>query len=201
MDRTDLQRLSKDELIELLIQLQRPDKTSRTSSKPPSTDKKEKRENSRPGGAKPGHEPRNRRLADNPDCREPSWRENMELRSKKAIEWGLPHFPCYPVHLVTEDALGTRICWPRWSDNAAFNRYWRPSACFRQAARKVRQTLVHGEEDDVIPISSARRLFALANEPKTFVSVPGGGHLVLERADVFPRMCEWIDEKILVSRS
>ena len=67
MDRTDLQRLSKDELIELVIQLQRPDKTSRTSSKPPSTDKKEKRENSRPGGAKPGHEPHNRQLADNPD--------------------------------------------------------------------------------------------------------------------------------------
>jgi len=59
MDRTDLQRLSKDELIELVMQLQRPDKTSRTSSKPPSTDKKEKRENARPGGAKPGHEPHN----------------------------------------------------------------------------------------------------------------------------------------------
>ena len=67
MDRTDLQRLSKDELIELVIQLQRPDKTSRTSSKPPSADKKEKRENSRPGGAKPGHEPHNRRLAHDPD--------------------------------------------------------------------------------------------------------------------------------------
>jgi hypothetical protein len=24
------------------------------------------------------------------ECREPSWRENMELRSKKAIEWVLP---------------------------------------------------------------------------------------------------------------
>ena len=67
MDRIDLQRLSREELIELVLQLQRPDKTSRTSSKPPSTDKKEKRENSRPGGAKPGHEPHNRRLADNPD--------------------------------------------------------------------------------------------------------------------------------------
>ena len=67
MDRTDLQRLSKDELIDLVLQLQRPDKTSRNSSKPPSTDKKEKRENSRPGGAKPGHEPHNRRLADDPD--------------------------------------------------------------------------------------------------------------------------------------
>jgi transposase len=67
MDRTDLQRLSKDELIDLVLQLQRPEKTSRTSSKPPSTDKKVRRENARPGGAKPGHEPHNRRLADNPD--------------------------------------------------------------------------------------------------------------------------------------
>ena len=68
MDRTDLQQLSKEQLIELVLRLQRPDKTSRTSSKPPSTDKKEKRENARPGGAKPGHEPHNRRLAENPDA-------------------------------------------------------------------------------------------------------------------------------------
>jgi transposase len=67
MDRSDLQQLSKEQLIELVLRLQRPDKNSRTSSKPPSTDKKEKRENSRPGGARPGHEPHNRRLADNPD--------------------------------------------------------------------------------------------------------------------------------------
>ena len=67
MDRTDLQRLSKEQLIELVLRLQRPEKDSRTSSKPPSTDKKETRENSRPGDAKPGHEPHNRRLADNPD--------------------------------------------------------------------------------------------------------------------------------------
>ena len=68
MDRTDLQQLSKEQLIELVLRLQRPDKNSRTSSKPPSTDKKEKRENARPGGAKLGHEPHNRRLAENPDA-------------------------------------------------------------------------------------------------------------------------------------
>ena len=66
MDRGDLQHLSKEQLIELVLRLQRPDKNSRTSSKPPSTDKKEKRENSRPGGAKLGHEPHNRQLADDP---------------------------------------------------------------------------------------------------------------------------------------
>jgi methionine synthase II (cobalamin-independent) len=35
-------------------------------------------------------------LAPGTQCREPSWRENMELRSKKAIEWVLPHFLLRP---------------------------------------------------------------------------------------------------------
>jgi len=67
MERDDLQRLSKDQLIELVLRLQRPEKTSRNSSKPPSTDKKAKREGSRPGGAKPGHQAHNRALSENPD--------------------------------------------------------------------------------------------------------------------------------------
>lgn len=64
MDRGDLQRLSKDELIELVLRLQRPEKTSRTSSKPPSTDRKERREKARPGGAKPGHEGKARAMSE-----------------------------------------------------------------------------------------------------------------------------------------
>jgi uncharacterized protein len=59
--------------------------------------------------------------------------------------------------------------------------------------------MVHGEDDDVIPLNSAKLLFELANEPKTFVSVPGGNHLVLELADVFPRVCEWIDARTLIA--
>jgi transposase len=39
----------------------------RTSSKPPSTDKKARREHARPGGAKPGHEGHSRVLHENPD--------------------------------------------------------------------------------------------------------------------------------------
>ena len=67
MSRGDLERLSKDELIELVLKLQRPAKTSRTSSKPPSTDRKERREQSRPRGAKPGHEGHSRVAAEDPD--------------------------------------------------------------------------------------------------------------------------------------
>jgi hypothetical protein len=54
----DLQRLSKDELIELVLRMQRTEKTSRTSSKSPATDRKERRDKARPGGDKHGHEAR-----------------------------------------------------------------------------------------------------------------------------------------------
>ena len=68
MQRDELERLSKAELIELVLRLQRPQKTSRTSSKPPSTDPKERRERAKPGGAKPGHEGHSRALSDEADC-------------------------------------------------------------------------------------------------------------------------------------
>ncbi|TIP08006.1 IS66 family transposase [Mesorhizobium sp.] len=67
MGRSELERLSKEELIELVLRLQRPQKTSRTSSKPPSTDRKQQRERSKPGGAKPGHDGHSRILSATPD--------------------------------------------------------------------------------------------------------------------------------------
>jgi fermentation-respiration switch protein FrsA (DUF1100 family) len=60
--------------------------------------------------------------------------------------------------------------------------------------------IVHGDEDDVVPIRLARRLFELASEPKTFMQVSAGKHLVLGLAEVFPRVREWIDEKTGVRR-
>src|SRR4051794_41142366 len=67
MSRSDLERLSREELIELVLRLQRPEKTSRTSSKPPATDRKEQRDQAKPGGAKPGHEGHSRVVSDDPD--------------------------------------------------------------------------------------------------------------------------------------
>jgi transposase len=68
MGRSDLGRLSREELIELVLRLQRPEKTSGTSSKPPATDRKEPRAQSRPGGAKPGHDGHSRVMSDDPDA-------------------------------------------------------------------------------------------------------------------------------------
>lgn len=67
MNRDELRELSKEELVELVLKLQRPAKTSRTSSRPPSTDRKAKRAASKPGGAKPGHKGHFRSLAEPPD--------------------------------------------------------------------------------------------------------------------------------------
>src|SRR3978361_2095761 len=67
MRRDELDHLSKAELIELVLRLQRPEKTSRTSSKPPSMDRKERCEQARPGGAKPGHWGHSRVLSDEVD--------------------------------------------------------------------------------------------------------------------------------------
>jgi transposase len=67
MSRDELERLSKAELIELVLRLQRPHKTSRTSSKPPSTDRKLQREKAKPGGAKPGHKGHSRTLSERVD--------------------------------------------------------------------------------------------------------------------------------------
>ena len=67
MNREELEGLTKPELVELVLRMQRPDKTSRTSSKPPSTDRKAKREGSRPGGGTPGHHGHARSLTDTPD--------------------------------------------------------------------------------------------------------------------------------------
>ena len=68
MGRSELERLSREELIELVLRLQRPEKTSRNSSKPPATDRKEQREHSKPGGAEPGHEGHSRVVSDDPDA-------------------------------------------------------------------------------------------------------------------------------------
>jgi len=92
MNRNDLERLSKAELVELVLRLQRPVKTSRTSSKPPSTDRKARRETSKPGGAKPGHKGRCRGLAADPDETVDHWPESC------------PH-----CQTVLDDALGGTV--------------------------------------------------------------------------------------------
>jgi uncharacterized protein len=42
---------------------------------------------------------------------------------------------------------------------------------------RVPWLLVHGSEDDVVPIGDSREIFALANQPKQLVELPGSNHV------------------------
>ncbi len=65
------------------------------------------------------------------------------------------HFPWLPVHML----MRTRL------DSAAkIGNYHGP---LLQA---------HGDRDQIVPYASGQRLFAAANEPKQFVTIPGGDH-------------------------
>ncbi len=96
-----------------------------------------------------------------------------------AVEVAAAHYPIFPVNWLMFD---------RFRSDLAIGDVHIPIL------------VLHGDEDDVIPIGLARRLFELGNEPKTFMLVSGGKHLVLGLADVFPRVRAWIDEKTGVAR-
>jgi hypothetical protein len=116
MGRTDLELLSKAELIDLVLRLQQPAKTSRTSSKPPSTDRKAQRDKSRPGGAKPGHEGHSRRLS-----------EDFDQAVESVIR----------INALAVEFVCRRLCSAKWSANTTrstcprFRRWWSVIAAWR----------------------------------------------------------------------
>ncbi len=103
----------------------------------------------------------------------------LEAPYLSALDVASTHYPIFPVNWLMVDRFRSDL-----------------------AIRDVRipVLMVHGEKDDVVPINSAKRLFELANEPKTFVSVPGGNHLVLDLPDVLPYVVEWIEAHTSTSR-
>ena len=68
-------------------------------------------------------------------------------------------FPIFPVRLLIRDPLHSDV---------------------RMARVNVPLLVMHGTDDDTIPIRFGERLFGLAHEPKQFVSFPGGGHADLD---------------------
>ena len=44
------------------------------------------------------------------------------------------------------------------------------------ASIKVPLLIQHGDQDRLVPVAQGRALFAMANEPKQMVEIPGEGH-------------------------
>ena len=53
--------------------------------------------------------------------------------------------------------------------------------------------ILHGEADQVVPVAMGRRLFALANEPKQILTLPGAGHSNHDLFGSFEAINDWID--------
>jgi fermentation-respiration switch protein FrsA (DUF1100 family) len=52
--------------------------------------------------------------------------------------------------------------------------------------------VVHGDADTVIPFAQGRRLYALANEPKTFIRMPGSDHATLVRDGIYEHIATFL---------
>ncbi len=67
----------------------------------------------------------------------------------------------------------------------------------RERIRDVHMPLliIHGDRDSVVPFHHGERLFALANEPKTFIRMPGSEHNTLTRDGAYVHVWKFLDLK------
>ena len=63
---------------------------------------------------------------------------------------------------------------------------------------KVPWLLVHGTEDDVVPVEDSREIFALAGEPKKLVEIPGADHVFSEEGQtpMIEAVLAWLGETL-----
>jgi uncharacterized protein len=58
---------------------------------------------------------------------------------------------------------------------------------------RVPLLIAHGTKDWIVPFRFGAKLFALANEPKKLIEVPGAGHLALGLPGVMSKVLQWIE--------
>ncbi|MHB8896809.1 MAG: alpha/beta hydrolase family protein [Candidatus Geothermincolia bacterium] len=55
--------------------------------------------------------------------------------------------------------------------------------------------IVHGDDDELVPLSQGRELFEAAGEPKSFVCLPGGEHRLRHDPRSIEVLLEWLPNK------
>jgi uncharacterized protein len=97
----------------------------------------------------------------------------LESPYTSVLEIALTDYPFLPVRLLLSDRYETDKVIPQV---------------------RVPVLILHGKQDDVIPVAMAHRLVKLANEPKRLVILPEGEHsdLYLEGNNALPVVREWI---------
>ena len=95
----------------------------------------------------------------------------LDSAFSSASDVAASQYPMFPVRLLMMDSFES----------------WR-----RIGAVHAPKLFLHGGKDVVIPLSSARKLYDHANEPKTFELLPNLGHVVLLAPGVFDKVKAWL---------
>jgi uncharacterized protein len=113
-------------------------------------------------------------------------------RSDRVVLWGESLGTAIAVALAAKSKVGRVILESPFTSAAAVGAsvYWFVPVRFLMkdqfhSDERIRNVTVpllilHGTADTVVPIAFGERLFALANEPKSLVRIPGGGHVNLD---------------------
>jgi len=90
----------------------------------------------------------------------------LEAPFTAASDVGSERYPLIPVSLLMHDRFESR-----------------------DRIRDVHMPLliIHGTRDSVVPFAQGRRLFDMANDPKTFIAMPNSEHNTLTRDGAYPR--------------
>jgi uncharacterized protein len=97
----------------------------------------------------------------------------LEAPYSAAVDVASKRFPYLPVSLIMQDQFRSRD--------------W-----IRDVHMPV--LIAHGDADTVIPFEQGERLFALANEPKTFVRMRGSDHVTLPRDGLYDYIWPFLEQ-------
>lgn len=95
----------------------------------------------------------------------------LDSAFSSASDVAASQYPMFPVRLLMMDSFES----------------WK-----RIVAVKAPKLFLQGDKDVVIPLSTARKLYDHANDPKTFELLPNLGHVVLLAPGVFEKVKAWL---------
>jgi uncharacterized protein len=102
----------------------------------------------------------------------------LEAAFSSAADAGAYHYPWLPIRLLMKDRFKSR------------------DAIAQIAAPLL---MFHGDRDAVVPYALGEALFTAANEPKEFVTIPGGDHFSIFDESVWRREAEFF-ERVLAKQ-
>lgn len=103
----------------------------------------------------------------------------LEAPYSSTVDVGMKKFPFLPIKLMMKDQFHS-------------TRY----------IKKVHAPLliIHGDQDEVIPIELSRKLYDTAHSPKMFVEIDGGSHNDLYARDALSRILHFLEDHSLPPR-